>query len=82
MREHPRRDGCVVLYADDNDDDSAIVEPIVAAFTANGSALHCSCGAPLRPWSWRRTADCVEICCARCHCVHGYIQLNTKVYPR
>jgi hypothetical protein len=82
VREHPRRDGCVTLYADSDDDDFAIVEPLVAAFTTNGCTLHCSCGAPLKSWSWRCSAGGIEICCARCHCVHGQIQLGTKVYHR
>jgi hypothetical protein len=81
MREDPRGDGSVRLYADTDDNDFATVEPFVTAFTINGT-LRCDCGAPLRSWNWRCTADDVEISCDRCHRVHGHIQLSTRVYHR
>ena len=48
MREMPRRDGSVVLYDDDHDEDLIIVEPTVAGFGTVQNNLHCVCGRPLQ----------------------------------
>jgi hypothetical protein len=81
MRENSRRDGCVVLYADGDDRDRAVVEPIIAGFRGMNGSLRCSsCGAALRDWSWRQTDEGAEILCRSCHYVHGVITLSAKVH--
>jgi len=83
MREVIRRDGSVALYADDDDDDVAVVEPIIAGFVPVRGNACCACGAPLESWGWRCVAgDDVELGCARCHRVHGHFRLGAKVHRR
>ena len=82
MREMPCSDGCVVLYDENDDQDMAIVEPVVTDFIPTRNSLHCAaCGAPLQPWDWRRVAvSNIELHCSHCHRVHGLFRLGTKVF--
>ena len=80
MREFPCRDGSVALYDQDDDQDMIIVEPTVTSFAPVRGNARCVCGAPLEAWSLRCVAtDAVELGCARCHRVHGHIELGTRV---
>jgi hypothetical protein len=80
MREHLRRDGAVVLTGDGDDQDQVIVEAIVASFTPVKDGLQCPCGALLRSFALRATADGAELHCHRCHRIHGSIELGVKVH--
>lgn len=80
MREHLRRDGCVVLTGDEGDQDQVIVEGIVTTFIPNRAGSRCVCGAALLPWNLRHVAEGAEICCNRCHRVHGLIGLGVRVH--
>jgi hypothetical protein len=80
MREHTRRDGAVVLTGDDGDDDQVTVEARVVSFTPIRNGLQCPCGALLRAFALRATADGAELCCHKCHRVHGSFELGVKVY--
>jgi hypothetical protein len=77
MREHLRRDGAVVLTSDGDDQDQVIVEAVVISFTPIRNGLQCPCGALL---SLRATADGAELCCHKCHCAHGRLDLGVKVH--
>jgi hypothetical protein len=80
MREHIRRDGAVVLTGDGDNQDQVIVEAVVTSFTPIRDGLLCPCGALLRTFTLRSTADGAELCCHRCHRVHGHIELGVKVH--
>ena len=81
MREVRQRDGSIVLYGENDDSDTVIVEPIVTAFAPVRGTAHCVCGAALTPWGFRCVAaDDVEIGCGRCHRVHGHFRLGTRVH--
>jgi hypothetical protein len=80
MREHLRRDGAVVLTGDGDDQDQVIVEAQVVNFTPIRDGLQCPCGAVLRAFALRATADGAELHCHRCHRVHGHIELGVKVH--
>src|SRR5262245_37806512 len=54
MREVLRRDGVVVLFGDNGDNDEVYVEPVIAAFVPINGNLHCGCGADVQPWNIRR----------------------------
>ena len=49
MREVPRRDGIVVLFGDDGDNDEIYVEPAIDAFVPINGNLRCGCGADVQP---------------------------------
>jgi hypothetical protein len=81
MREVRQRDGSIVLYGENDDSDTVIVEPIITAFAPVRGNARCVCGAALAPWSYRCVAaDDVEIGCGRCHRVHGHFRLGTRVH--
>ena len=81
MREIHRYDGSVVLYGENDDNDMAIVEPVVVGFSPVPGNVRCVCGVPLQRWSWRPVdVDHVEISCDRCHRVLGIIELDTRVH--
>ena len=80
MREHLRRDGCVVLTGDEGDQDQVIVEGIVTAFAPSRDGSRCACGAALQPWDLRHVAEGAEISCHRCHRVHGFIAVGVRVH--
>jgi len=81
MREAQRRDGSVILFDEDNDQDVVTVEPCVTAFIPISGNACCACGEPLQSWGWRCVAaDYVELECSRCHRVHGHLRLGTNVY--
>ena len=55
MHEVPRRDGIVVLFGDDGDNDEVYVEPAIAAFVPINGNLRCgTCDANVQPWSIRQ----------------------------
>jgi hypothetical protein len=79
MRWSSRRDGAVAVYDDlGTGDDMLVVEPIITDFftPVNGNG-RCACGAPL---SLRRLAEGAELGCHRCHRVHGFIGVGTRVH--
>jgi hypothetical protein len=79
MRESLRRDGCVALHPNDDDNDVAIVEPVLVKFIPRN--LHCGCcGAPQRPWSWHVVDDGAELICHACHSELAAVELGTKVH--
>jgi hypothetical protein len=79
MHETSRRDGCVALYGDDDDD--LVVEPIMIGFAPVPDMARCACGAPLKRWSWRHvTPDTVEIGCHRCHSALAFIRLGARTH--
>lgn len=81
MREIQCHNGSIALYDEKDDHDMVIVEPAVLSFVPVRGNARCVCGAPLEPWSWRCVAvDDVELACARCHRVHGHIQLGTRTH--
>ena len=81
MRKMQRADGGVYIYDEDDDQNMLVIEPIITAFTPVNGAAVCICGAPLQPWGWRAVAaNGVELVCDRCHRVHGYLILGTKVH--
>jgi hypothetical protein len=80
MREHSRRDGCVVLTGDQDDQDEVIVEGIITAFTPRRGGSHCVCGAALQSWNLRHIAEGAELSCPRCHRVHGFIGVGVRVH--
>ena len=81
MREVRQRDGSIVLYGENDDSDTVIVEPIITAFAPVRGNARCVCGAALAPWSYRCVAaDDVEISCSHCHRVHGHFRLGTRVH--
>jgi hypothetical protein len=80
MREHLRRDGAVVLTGDGDDQDQVIIEAVVAGFTPVRDGLQCPCGALLRAFDLRATADGAELHCHRCHRVHGRLELGVRVH--
>jgi hypothetical protein len=80
MREHQGRDGAVVLTDDSDDQDQVTVEARVVSFTPTRDGLRCPCGALLKSFALRATADGAELVCHRCHRVHGHIELGVKVH--
>jgi hypothetical protein len=80
MREHLRRDGAVVLTGDGDDQDQVVVEARVVSFNPIRDGLQCPCGALLRAFALRSTADGAELVCHRCHRTHGRIELGVKVH--
>ena len=81
MREMCRRDNCVAILAEGDDQDLIVVEPFMLGFApVPGNAL-CICGAPLQPWGWRPvTGDTVEILCAHCHRALAFIRLGARAH--
>jgi len=76
-----RRDGGLVIRKDDDTSSQILVEPVFGGFVPARNKLHCSCGAPLEPWSVRHTAaDTAELICQRCHHVLGVLELGVKIY--
>jgi hypothetical protein len=71
MRESYRRDGAVTVFGDTDDSDELVVEPRIASFTPARGSLHCACGAELHARSLRPAIGGAELCCDRCHRVHG-----------
>ena len=80
MRELYRRDGTVVIFGDANDRDELVVEPKINSFIPIRGNSSCVCGAELQPWSLRHTVNGVELSCARCHRVHGFISTGVWVH--
>ena len=85
MRWNSRRDGAVDIYDDapayePGGDDTIVVEARVVGFTPIRNGLQCPCGALLRAFDIRTTADGAELVCHRCHRVHGHIELGVKVH--
>jgi hypothetical protein len=78
MHEVPRRDGIVVLFGDDSDDDEIYVEPAIAAFVPINGNLRCGCGAHVQSWNIRRVIDGYELTCPRCHCSQARIRPARK----
>jgi hypothetical protein len=71
----------VAIYDDtDTNDDVIVVEAVVASFTPVRDGLQCPCGALVRAFALRATADGAELHCHRCHRVHGHIDLGVKVH--
>ena len=48
MREHLRRDGCVVLTGDEGNPEQVVVEGVITAFVPSRDGSHCVCGADCR----------------------------------
>jgi hypothetical protein len=69
----------VVVFGDADNTDELIVEARVESFTPTRDGLQCPCGALLRAFALRGTADGAELVCHRCYCVHGHIKLAVEV---
>ena len=80
MREVPRRDGTVVLFGDDGDNDEVYVEPAIDAFVPINGNLRCGCGADVQPWNLRRVPGGYELTCWRCHCTQARIPTRAQTY--
>ena len=81
MHEVPRRDGIVVLFGDDGDNDEVYVEPAIAAFVPINGNLRCGvCDANVQPWSIRHVIGGYELTCSRCHCTQARITTRAQTY--
>jgi hypothetical protein len=81
MHEVPRRDGIVVLFGDDGDNDEIYVEAAIVAFVPINGNLRCGvCGAKVQPWSIRKVIGEYELTCSRCHCTQGRITTRAQTY--
>jgi hypothetical protein len=79
MRESSRRDNSVELHSNDDDRDTATVEPVLVEFAPR--ALRCGhCGAPQRPWSWRAVDGGIGLICHRCHHELAVLELGARVH--
>jgi hypothetical protein len=81
MYEVQRRDGVIVLFGDDGDNDEVYVEPAIVAFVPINGNLRCGvCGADVQPWSIRHVICGYELTCSRCHCTQARITTRAQTY--